>query len=434
MFSTDIEIVEKNGTFSLSCCGEPIECLFTTDLVQSKRRRFIEYIASDFDRCGNLDFKDKKVIFKDVNCAYNIYSIQKLKIEKQDTWSDMLEMFRLMPKYDYALIQTTNGPPFETEETARLQSVRKVFRRILGQESFELLTSYVWGAYYQSMDAAVEEEVDAHFKLISDEDFQGLDSSKKIVQIINKATIEQKAALSALCEVNGYKSLILPIAVLNKWISKNEYISAIMVVGGGILDLSGNDEDSTDSSHQELYLYHKDIVESCLNYCDDYSSINTPSELESRISKGENVKAEFKQTFTLDTKTRKREKYIMDSCIKTIAGFLNSEGGELLIGVRDDGAILGIREEVDLLYKNNDKFLLNFKDNVRSKIGEKFFTLIDYHIVVEGDKEILEVVCAKSDEPIFVDEKDFYVRVNPATEKIEGKELINYVKTRFSQA
>jgi dTDP-D-glucose 4,6-dehydratase len=42
----------------------------------------------------------------------------------------------------------------------------------------------------------------------------------------------------------------------------------------------------------------------------------------------------------------------------------------------------------------------------------------------------LEVVCVRSDEPVFVDEKDFYVRVNPATEKIEGKELINYVKDR----
>ncbi|RPJ37658.1 MAG: ATP-binding protein [Deltaproteobacteria bacterium] len=33
------------------------------------------------------------------------------------------------------------------------------------------------------------------------------------------------------------------------------------------------------------------------------------------------------------------------ACSKTIAAFLNTEGGDLLIGVGDDGAIVGIERD-----------------------------------------------------------------------------------------
>jgi len=162
-----------------------------------------------------------------------------------------------------------------------------------------------------------------------------------------------------------------------------------------------------------------------LHLCRNFININTDE-----IKEDENN--EFKQTFALDVKTRKREKYIIEECITTIAGFLNTQGGTLFVGVRDDGEILGIKEEVELLYKNNDKFLLNFKDIVKSKIGEKFYTLINYQIVKKSDKDILKVVCKKSNSPIFVNEDEFYMRVNPATQKITGKALIDYVQTRFN--
>ena len=56
---------------------------------------------------------------------------------------------------------------------------------------------------------------------------------------------------------------------------------------------------------------------------------------------------------------------------------------------------------------------------MRSAIGENFFTLIKYEILnIEGN-EILRVICDKSDNPVFVDKTNFYVRVNPSTEKID---------------
>ena len=41
------------------------------------------------------------------------------------------------------------------------------------------------------------------------------------------------------------------------------------------------------------------------------------------------------------------------ACLKTICGFLNSNGGTLLIGVSDKGEIIGLSEEIELFHKKN---------------------------------------------------------------------------------
>ena len=450
MFSTDIEILEKDGTYTLSLNGQSIQCLFSDDLVASSNFELICFICEDFDRCGSIDLNDKKITTRGVNCAYTIFSIQKLKVENQDTWNSMLEMYAVIPKYDYALIQVANGPPMELEELARLTPVREAFKTSIGKKDFKQLTEYAWGSYYHNMWSArlEDEDYEADNELcpllrankgdesigpgqfITDKGFKITNISKKIINLINLQTKEEKAALSALCEALKYKSVILPIALLNNLISKREYVSGCMVLGGGILDLSGNDQDSTDLSHQKLNESHRDIAELCLTYC---SFSQKPSYLESLISKGENKEVEFKQTFALDVKSRKKEKYIVKSCIKTIAAFLNTEGGTLLVGVSDDGEILGIEEEVGLLYKNNDKFLLNFKDTLKANIGVKLLTSIVFNLKKEMDKTVLVVECLRSDEEVFIPKNEFYVRTNPATEKLEGRELIGYVKSHFQK-
>lgn len=75
------------------------------------------------------------------------------------------------------------------------------------------------------------------------------------------------------------------------------------------------------------------------------------------IRHGESKVIEFKETLSLDVKKQTKEKYIETGALKTVAGFLNSDGGDSLIGVRDDGNILGLEEEIKKLHKAlDDKF------------------------------------------------------------------------------
>ena len=156
-----------------------------------------------------------------------------------------------------------------------------------------------------------------------------------------------------------------------------------------------------------------------------------PDKIKSLIRAGESKSVEFKQTFSLDVERQVKEPRIEDSAIKTIAAFLNSDGGTLLVGVHDSGEITGNEVEIDKFFKSTDKFLLHVKNRIKTRIGEQFYPFINQHLVSVEGKLVLMVECDPSPDEVFVDEKDFYVRTNPATDKLEGRKLSDYIKHRF---
>ncbi len=95
--------------------------------------------------------------------------------------------------------------------------------------------------------------------------------------------------------------------------------------------------------------------------------------LQEIIARGENKYCEFKSSLRLDIKKGTTEKYIEYTAFKNIAGFLNSEGGTLIIGVDDDKNILGLEEtdyktfskadKVDEWSKHLDSLIQNFIGN-----------------------------------------------------------------------
>jgi hypothetical protein len=161
--------------------------------------------------------------------------------------------------------------------------------------------------------------------------------------------------------------------------------------------------------------------------------------LKEKIYKGETKFVEFKQSLSLDIKeieninySPKKEKYLEEVCIKTIVGFLNAEGGELFIGIKDNPIqIFGIEKELETLYKNSsDKLLLHIKNLIKSNIGLQFIYLINIEIMEIENKKIIRISCNKSSSPVLV-KKDFFLRCGPSTEKLEGKELLEYINKRF---
>lgn len=148
------------------------------------------------------------------------------------------------------------------------------------------------------------------------------------------------------------------------------------------------------------------------------------------IAQGESKTVEFKESISLDIKTGKKAKYLRDVILKTISAFLNTEGGTLLVGVKDNGFITGVDNEIKSFFKNSDdKFLLHIS-NLMKKFDGSHYSFIDYKIKSIQNKKIAVFTCLKSSTPCFVGE-DFYIRTNPASEKLTGKDLIGYVKNHF---
>ncbi len=78
-----------------------------------------------------------------------------------------------------------------------------------------------------------------------------------------------------------------------------------------------------------------------------------------------------------------------------------------------------------------DNFLNHFKNKMKSAIGEKNYLFYDSKFIEIDGKLIFCIQCEKANDPVFVDDKDFYVRTVPATDKLEGSEQANFIKNRF---
>jgi hypothetical protein len=168
------------------------------------------------------------------------------------------------------------------------------------------------------------------------------------------------------------------------------------------------------------------------NMLDVTGALSEAEKLLALIRNGESKTLEFKETLSLDVAKQSKEKYIEISAMKTIAAFLNSEGGTLLIGVNDKGEISSLQAEIDKFHKGStDKYLLHCKNLIKSYIGEGFYPEIDYQVLSTFDGLVLSISCKQSTTACFIGD-DFFVRTNPATDKLVGQKMASYLSKRFS--
>jgi hypothetical protein len=158
---------------------------------------------------------------------------------------------------------------------------------------------------------------------------------------------------------------------------------------------------------------------------------------EELIKRGESKTLEFKSTLRWSLKEdRQDDKAVTHAVLKTIAAFLNTEGGDLLIGVADDGSIVGIERDG---LESNDKFMLHLAQIVRNGLGDRAGTCIDPKTQIVQGKTVCVVSCQRSPEPVFLKWKgmesstdgDFFVRSGPGTVKLAPDSAKEYIRTRF---
>ncbi len=119
------------------------------------------------------------------------------------------------------------------------------------------------------------------------------------------------------------------------------------------------------------------------------------------------------------------------ACLKTIAAFLNTRGGYLIIGVNNKGEVLGIDNDQ---FQNEDNMNLHLVNLIRDRIGAKHFGLVELYFDSIAAKQVLVVKCKQSEYPIFVrDEKDeqFYIRTGSATNILKPSDTQTYIKQKF---
>ena len=168
---------------------------------------------------------------------------------------------------------------------------------------------------------------------------------------------------------------------------------------------------------------------------DDY--IQRHRRAEELLKLQESKTLEFKSSLRWNLKEdRKDDKRVTHAALKSIAAFLNTEGGDLLIGVDDDRNVVGI--EHDRL-DSDDKFMRHLAQVERNSLGDRAGTCIDPTTQIVEGKTVCLVSCQRSPEPVYLRWKgmektvdgDLYVRSGPDTVRLAQEDAQEYVVTRF---
>ncbi|MDP2848121.1 MAG: ATP-binding protein [Humidesulfovibrio sp.] len=139
---------------------------------------------------------------------------------------------------------------------------------------------------------------------------------------------------------------------------------------------------------------------------------------------GEREDIEFKSTLRTNLYSGKSDKRIELACLKTIAAFLNSKGGVLLVGVEDTGAVLGTEADG---FPSKDRLLLHFVNLFNQHIGAEYARFVSAQAVTIEENVVLAITCQKAETPVIVtngEEEHYYVRVGPATGELKMSQVV----------
>lgn len=152
--------------------------------------------------------------------------------------------------------------------------------------------------------------------------------------------------------------------------------------------------------------------------------------VERRLAEGENDKVEFKSTLRTNLHSGKPDRRIENACLKTVAAFLNSEGGLLFIGVDDEGAVLGLGADK---FNNEDKFLLHLNTLIVNHLGGEVAQYTRASVREIEGRQFALVECLRAPNPVFFNRENdehYYIRSGPATRSLSPRELLAYIESR----
>ena len=159
------------------------------------------------------------------------------------------------------------------------------------------------------------------------------------------------------------------------------------------------------------------------------------SDLRTLIAQGESAQLEFKSSFRWDLRENKVNRALEAVVLKTLAGYMNGNGGTLLIGVADDGAIVGLEHDYKTLKKQDrDGFEQAVMTAVATKLGGDACRCVQIVFHSVENQEVCRVMVAPTPRPVYVKEGDapkLYVRTGVSTRELNVQEAVDYTSARW---
>ena len=152
----------------------------------------------------------------------------------------------------------------------------------------------------------------------------------------------------------------------------------------------------------------------------------------SLIEGGESAVVEFKSTARRNLHTEAPDQAITWAVVKTVAAFMNTHGGTLLIGVDDHGQPVGIDLDYPLVKGGDrDGWELWLTAVVKTALGTVAATDMSVRFCAVDGRTVARIDVRPGAEPVFASRKGeprevFFARLNNSTEELSGPALLDY--------
>lgn len=165
--------------------------------------------------------------------------------------------------------------------------------------------------------------------------------------------------------------------------------------------------------------------------------------IDEQLRAGETDRVEFKSTARINLHTGQKDVRMEQVVAKTVCGFLNGDGGTLLIGVDDSGTPLGLDADLAVMkFPDVDRYQLWLRDLLSSTLGRSAAGTVDveFSAVPEPDGPLVcRVTCPAAPRPTYLRatktaEPAFWVRIGNSTRQLDLAEATDYVMHRWPLA
>jgi hypothetical protein len=417
----DLDIAEQDGTFTLIFQGEPV-LTPKGERVKHRTPHLLRHMIEEFDHQGDIGVRDNIIEEPKFFSAYALYGIQKDWIEKGE--EELSTQFGEEMLRDGMLFRCAGS-----EVIDQLYRWEPVFGYL---NDHHLILPDLSGHFVDDPEMYSSEDEYREAKEMATPDAEFV---TKVSTLYQSLTYQQRSVVMFLHAIH-HGVVLFPMVLVQGRCTPNEYASGVIaahaMIGGVFGDVSSED-------HQQMFSAYRDNARTALDYLkyfDEYLSSEEEA-IANEIKSGEGKNREFKSTLRWNIRAKKNDDAMTHSCLKTIAAFLNTDGGVLFIGVDDDGNSLGL--DLDN-FPNEDKFLLHLFNVIKQAMGDTAATLVDAKVHIFDGKKCCRIECAAThpNKPVFVKfkkaDEEFFVRTGPGTTKLPPSQIIQYMADRNQPA
>jgi predicted HTH transcriptional regulator len=155
------------------------------------------------------------------------------------------------------------------------------------------------------------------------------------------------------------------------------------------------------------------------------------------LASDESARLEFKSSLRVPIappppgKTAKEiERALELAVLKTLAAFLNTDGGTLVIGVADDGTVVGIEVDYPRVKGSSDGWRKTFDNLISRDLGVEVMKCIDLQLEPWHGQTITVIRCSPRKEPTWLGD-ELYVRRTASTENLSARHAVAWWRERW---